>query len=77
MEITMTASEREKMIGKLFVSDMNHPVEMATKVLDIRPNAGGYTVMHQRKGMLPVYKALSQFVKRYPHQIEELAESAA
>ncbi len=68
----LTSAEREAMIGQRYVSDMNHPVEMSALVLDVRRNAGGFTVVFQLTPCTPVYTGLTKFLKRFPyHQLAE------
>ena len=67
-----TSAERETMIGQRYVSDMNHPVEMQALVLDVRRNAGGFTVVFQINPCTPLYCGLTKFMNRFPyHQLPE------
>lgn len=69
----LTTAEREAMIGRSYQSDMNNPDEMKTTVLDVRRNAGGFTVVHQHGSGLPQveYTGLSEFLKSYKYELRD------
>ncbi|QHJ81644.1 MAG: hypothetical protein [Bacteriophage sp.] len=69
----LTSAEREAMIWQRYVYDMNHPVEMSALVLDVRRNAGGFTVVFQINPRTPLYCGLTKFMNCFPyHQLPEV-----
>ncbi|HEI6950095.1 TPA: hypothetical protein U5E34_002436 [Yersinia enterocolitica] len=59
---------RNSMCNRLFASDLNHPIELTAKVLNVMRNGGGHTVMFSYGGGVPVYCALRKFQKRFPYE---------
>ena len=69
---TLNYEQRQAMIGCRYVSDMNHPEEMAVPVGDVRPANHGFTVAFILKGISGLrYLGLLEFLRRYPHKIED------
>lgn len=75
----LTSAERQAMIGRSYQTNMNNPDEMKTTVLDIRRNAGGFTVVHQHGRLRPQfeYTGLTEFMRCYPYELlgEESGEA--
>jgi hypothetical protein len=71
----LTSQQRQAMVGKSFLADMNSPIEFSVTVGDIERNAGGYTVKFIRHGISGLsYLGLQKFLKRYPHELMEVGE---
>lgn len=69
----LTHVERQAMIGRSYQTDMNNPDEMKTTVLDVRRNAGGFTVVHQHGSLRPQfeYTGLGEFLRIYKYELRE------
>lgn len=69
----LTGEQRQAMIGKSFVSDMNNPVKSSVTVHDVERCGGGHTVKFTRHGEGGlVYCGLQRFLKRFPHEVEHV-----
>lgn len=65
-----TATLREEMIGHLYFSDINHPVEMGRHVVNVVVSGNGHCVSHSdQAGRYLMYSALRVFQKRYPFKM--------
>lgn len=66
----LTSDQRQAMIGKSFLADMNSPVEFSVTVHDVERCGGGFTVKFTRHGENGlVYCGLQRFLKRFPHEV--------
>ncbi|AXW87797.1 hypothetical protein AU509_11995 [Lonsdalea britannica] len=61
---------RRAMTGRKYVSDINHPAEIAVTVFDVRKAGRGLSVLFHI-GQTSDYLGLREFLRRYPHMIED------
>lgn len=56
------------MCNRLFSSDLNHPIELTAKVLNVVRNGGGHTVVYSYGGGIQTCLPLRKFQKRFPYE---------